>query len=62
VNLWRISKWKTHNVSALAVRGSTTELAIGNDTAVNDVTLCIGDDCEVRKDSGWTNTRGICKM
>jgi len=47
VNLWRISKWKTHIASALAVGGSTTELARDNDTAISASIFYVGDDCEV---------------
>ena len=40
---------KTHIASALAIRGSTTELGRSNDTAISVGTLCVGDDYEVHE-------------
>jgi hypothetical protein len=62
VTFWRISKWKTHIASALAVRGRGTDLGGSNDSAINVGTLCDCDDCEVHIVKGWTDGAGTCEM
>ena len=62
MNLWRISKWKTHIASALAVRGSSTECGSDNNIAESVGTLCVGDECEVHKVKNLTSSVGSCEM
>jgi len=62
VNFWRISKCKTHTASALAVGGSSTDLATDNIIAESAGTFCVGDDSEVHIVKSWTNCGGTCEM
>ena len=62
MDLWRITKWKTHTASALAVWSSSTEYGRSNDTAVSAGTFFVGDDFDVHILKSSIKGAGICEM
>jgi hypothetical protein len=63
VDLWRITKGKTHTASALTVWSSSTDYAKSIDTvAKNAGTFIVGDDFEFHVLKCCTKCGGTCEM
>ena len=62
MDLWRITKGKTHIASALAIWSSSTDYGRSNDRAIKAGTFVVGDDFEFHILKSLTKSGGTCEM